>query len=630
MVSFRFQITHDLLGIGGLLFVTGLILAVHGTPILLTDYGPLSLSASRLFNAGITIIAAMFTDFIGARIRNGLMRSLESRLRDIGEILKANQCGNLDKNVALRKIDRQWRGVLGIDSVLEKPGNGLTFFIFLLCGLTTAAIVTALAPSMTERVVPYQAILPDTELGVYSNQSNRSCFGILPDDAVTRGTYSWNFPNGTAFFSTVDGGCPPASVMTLSNGINTEDPDDYAYSVSGIGIERTAIGVPTTIFKSSALATFSRNYGLSLMSTRQCVPVMVSNPVRCEKGGEVEMLDEHHLSVRPGTTVGGVSIDDIKFNNTGRFPIRNLSVDSVMVTHLYAATFMNGKLWPADDDAYPAGGIGPGLVFFGARNDPLGHTPFASPLAGTINDPNTTVGTGGNETYAVTCVIDARNSFDYRIVSLDLRAIDRQGSTLARYVSGGEHCTPATPTISNKMFAVAVTASHDIIEENWGSSGYFTTIATLAGFNRGPPYAFPDSHNALEDVLGLIAALGVSQIPVVGPGASADSKNGSAVAIVQAKRLGTDKQEVLALLTPLLGSIFILASLFFLSFREDWKPGGEEFRNKSLSQRPQRYAAESICQLVSLRMRNGALFEEIPSRPKAGPAVINTEEIQEP
>ncbi len=91
-------------------------------------------------------------------------------------------------------------------------------------------------------------------------------------------------------------------------------------------------------------------------------------------------------------------------------------------------------------------------------------------------------------------------------------------------------------------------------------------------------------------MLGLIAALGVSQIPVVGSGASHRLGGASAEAIVQATRLGTDKQEVLVLLVPLLSSLVILVSLFVLSFREDWKPGGEEFRDKLRSERPERYA----------------------------------------
>ncbi len=137
-----------------------------------------------------------------------------------------------------------------------------------------------------------------------------------------------------------------------------------------------------------------------------------------------------------------------------------------MISHLFTANVVDGKLRSTDNDTNPTGTIGPGIFLFAARNDPLGNTPFAYRLAGAMNDPNITAGKGGNETYAVTCVIDARNSFDYRTVSLDLHALDRQKgpSTLARYISGGERCTPVTPTISNKLFAVAFTAQHYFAE----------------------------------------------------------------------------------------------------------------------------------------------------------------------
>ncbi len=165
-------------------------------------------------------------------------------------------------------------------------------------------------------------------------------------------------------------------------------------------------------------------------------------------------------------------------------------------------------------------------------------------------------------------------------------------------------------------------ASTDFANENTGLDGYFETTASLAGFRRGPPYAFPDSQNALEDILGLIAALGVSKIPLAGPGVPADWENGNAVAVVQVTRLGTDRREALVLLIPLLGSLIILVCLFVFSFREDWKPGGgEKCRDRSGLPQPRRYAAESLSQLVSLRPRNCPSFEG----PKSKPAVITIE-----
>ncbi len=124
MWTFRFQIVHDLVGIAGLLLVVLLLVLVHYIPILLTDYGPLSLSASRLFNAGITIVATLFTSLVSSRIQHSLMRSLEGRLRGLGEISgETDNHEGLERHVAMRRLDRQWRGVLGIDNRFREAGK---------------------------------------------------------------------------------------------------------------------------------------------------------------------------------------------------------------------------------------------------------------------------------------------------------------------------------------------------------------------------------------------------------------------------------------------------------------------------------------------------------------------------
>ncbi len=328
MGSFRFQITHDLIGIVVLLLVTSLVLVVHHTSILLTDFGPLSLSTSRLFNAGITVTATLFASLVSARIRHGLMRSLEARLRRMGTATDAEDRYDPGRELELKRLDRQWRGVLGIDTIPEKLGNISTFIIFLLCGLTTAAVVTALAPSLTNKAVPYHPVVPGYRPRGYFQRIHQVLFRHFALRRLYSIVLFLEVPQSVRLlFHSRRRAAPPALTLTLSNGINKDDPDDYAYSVSGVGIERTAIAAPATIYKSQELATLSRNYGFSLMSTTQCVPVLVSNPVRCEKGGVVEMIGEHFLSARVGTAVRGLPIQDTTFNVTGRFPIRDLSRD---------------------------------------------------------------------------------------------------------------------------------------------------------------------------------------------------------------------------------------------------------------------------------------------------------------
>jgi hypothetical protein len=79
--------------------------------------------------------------------------------------------------------------------------------------------------------------------------------------------------------------------------------------------------------------------------------------------------------------------------------------------------------------------------------------------------------------------------------------------------------------------------------QNEGLDGLFDLIGQLAGF-RGPPYAFNNFVNALEDVLGLTAAIASSrlnstlQLPV----------NGSAY--ITAARVGSGSDFALAFVLP--------------------------------------------------------------------------------
>ncbi|KAI0023213.1 hypothetical protein F4780DRAFT_730388, partial [Xylariomycetidae sp. FL0641] len=235
--------------------------------------------------------------------------------------------------------------------------------------------------------------------------------------------------------------------------------------------------------------------------------------------------------------------------------------------------------------------------------DPSGLVPFASYLAGTINDFDKDAGLAGGSSYAVTCIVAPRHVFAYRTVTLNLRALgDKRDSNLAQYLTGDESCTPIEPTISNKLFATAGIASHFLARENMGLDGYFSTIASIAGFDRQPPYAFPDSSNSLEDTLGLVSALAVSVIPLEGEGASAaamDGHGGNSSATFEVTRLGYGNGVALWLLVPPLCSLLIFSSLAVMSSLGSWAPGGEAFIGTQVK-RPGLYAAESVYRMVQL------------------------------
>ena len=161
------------------------------------------------------------------------------------------------------------------------------------------------------------------------------------------------------------------------------------------------------------------------------------------------------------------------------------------------------------------------------------------------------------------------------------------------------------------MFIAASIANYFLITEHAGVDGLISTLIGIAGRNREPPYAFNNSKNGVEDALGIIAALGVSRLKnsEVGSGVPADGlpdQGGNATACVQIARLGSGSRESLALVIPPIVSLLILAYLFGMSFREDWKVGGGV--NKEAKRCPglDKYAAESLVELMRLGQDRGA------------------------
>lgn len=87
--------------------------------------------------------------------------------------------------------------------------------------------------------------------------------------------------------------------MALAASINVINSDDHVYVDSGVAVERTAMGAPVTLYEGAALQDSSEHYGHALVRTTQCVPVMTSNPVRCQTGGETRIVSKSDYSKHP-------------------------------------------------------------------------------------------------------------------------------------------------------------------------------------------------------------------------------------------------------------------------------------------------------------------------------------------
>ena len=205
------------------------------------------------------------------------------------------------------------------------------------------------------------------------------------------------------------------------------------------------------------------------------------------------------------------------------------------------------------------GNVGQGTIVMGA----FWH--YAEYIALSMGDsdwePNET-----DSTYTVTCSLDTTTVFDYRTVTFSQQSssiITESG--YAKSLVGGEPCTPDTPTIGLVQFATSAAANWAPLKEGQMLDGLSDSILQVSVRNvtallgREPPWAFNNSANALEDVLGLTAALVVSRI-------NSTTVAVDASAVVTARRIGTGSLYALAFSLPSAIAAVVLLSLLRFAF----------------------------------------------------------------
>lgn len=516
---------------------------------------------------------------------------------------------------SISALDRKWRAVVGLSKVHEQLYHYRIFLAYGLCAALTTAITTALTPTTVNRTENYALRIPSANYGTFINETSHSCAGTAVTNATKHNLSAsseflqWALPNGSWFYSTWEGSwCPQTQAIALASGINSRNPAEYAYVDSGVAVNSTAIGAPATIYTGQEFQNVSSEYGIFLQQTTQCVPVMTSNPVRCETGGKVEVvITSGNITTPDTTTVNGVALyleslfDPNNNYTTQPFTSRDPRKDAVMAKRMFA-TGSPGEV----------GGI---AMVFGALTDAQGEVTWAADLARAINDPDPNAGTAPHANYSVTCTMDTRNAYDYRWVTLQQRSTkETLASGYPFYLSGGDECTPLNPTISNILFATAATANWNLVMENFGLDGYFSTIHRAAGQNRAGPYAFPNSRNAMEDVLGLVSAMVTANLGIADGTVVADAVGtaGEGQVVIQATRLGNGSLYVLLLLVPPAYCAVALGLLLWKSYKNHWIPGGTAYRGLSRKQRPKFYAGESVGELLSIRRYNGFSAQDVP------------------
>jgi hypothetical protein len=153
-----------------------------------------------------------------------------------------------------------------------------------------------------------------------------------------------------------------------------------------------------------------------------------------------------------------------------------------------------------------------------------GYGGYAVELAYSIGDRTIKNDTQDNNfSYAVTCEVDTRNVIHYRAIKLSMQGRNGINGSFARALTSVGPClSPPSPSVISEVYkGVAAMASWQVLYQGWGYDGYFEAISETAlgsgglgtaGVPRDPPFAFPGSKSALEDVLGLNAALVLSRL----------------------------------------------------------------------------------------------------------------------
>jgi hypothetical protein len=571
----------------------------------LTSYGPLSNVISILYTYGKTLAITLCASEVTRALRALFIQSIEDSLRclDDNDVItdESNSDDTSIANQSISECNSRWRTIMNLDGDLPYTTKNyrtwlsrwwsiqgdvaLTYFLL---GTIVSAITASFAPSTAGRTYPYSAQIPDGGFGDYISDINHPCAGVVPSTSVIPSGNSlyWPLSNGSFWFGTYNTGwCPQPQAVSSASGINWKHPNDYSYLDKGVAVHKSAIGAPSTIYNGTDLVNAANKYKNYLLSTKQCVPVMVSNPVQCRPGGSTVITSDSTLRVTD-------DLDACPADVT--FCHRSTSKDALMGTQLCA---MPSKKAQEPDS------IGVAVMTIGAISDSI-HYPsnnWASDLARLVDYdfPQSSY----LHNYTVTCTVDARQSFDYRWVTLMQKASNNLSSVpTSFYLSGGDPCTPKHPTIGNHLFVNAATANWQMLQQGFGLDGYIATLAGITKQKRKGPYAFNNSKNALEDTLGLISAVVVANLGINGGNVSAEAEgpNGNTTMIIEATRLGSDSWWTLFFIIPPLGCAVSLLWLIAQSEKHEWAPGGKGFRGRPYAERPGYYAGESIIELISI------------------------------
>ncbi|EWC43939.1 hypothetical protein DRE_01291 [Drechslerella stenobrocha 248] len=475
-----------------------LILVFNFLDITLCLPGILPNYSRALYVCGTTVLVTASTAFVMRQIC--LQWIYYTDMKEVRTADEAQTAGS-------RRIDV----LLGVGSYNHYFRYWGTTVSLLLVSLRTATIVTALTPSIVLKTFKTTSHLTPDAL---------NCTTLSNDPEA--GLINWRLENGT-FITLQDSSCLASPAFSILNAISTSDvgTDGYAYTIAGAGVTRSSIGVPYDAYnglkgldKVFWGADMTSHGGISLQESTQCLPVFVNNPARCRRRGNV-VPGHNNLTV-------------------------HLGPDCIVSTPIFGVNLQTDG---ASASGFCTEGRGVGKITYviGSVNSHAHQLALAVPDAFAVD-------TADPKSYSVACDIDISSGVEFRETtvsrnyeppSLELRdglGIDPAAEFIVSSTYTARSICDQSPSanlwnsdkkqsdiLTAGALAIGAGVALPLFEQNRYNDGWWDALSgAVIGRNSGS-FAFQSSRNALEDVLGAVAAIGVGQY--VGSAQRAQSGN---------------------------------------------------------------------------------------------------------
>ena len=495
--------------------------------------GRLSTTDHALYVTGTTIIASAISALGTSQIRVYWLARILPKFKRVDR-------SGVKNNLA------RGRTVLGLGTWQQQIHHRLVALTMIVAGLTTAAIVAAISPTVALVDQPLTAGLTYDDFS-FDFYVSPNYYGDWFNWALSNGSYlNLNTSMKKFHYST-------SAVRMVPQYIDAPSPLGFPYAVQEFVVDPLAIGVPLAVYGGGfpvslgPWAPGSEGFPL-LQYLVGCFPVLISNPVKCTRTGNLT-ASAHEI---------------ITESNLCRItsPIYTVDPTSQPASSLGACTHDQP--------------IGKATLVIGSLYQ---HADF---LAEVMND-KTFASSSTNTSYVVSCEVDIAPSIGFRMANFS-RITDETadgggfGEDGATFVVRGsdQACTPMSKAgplqisdiITDSMLATGAAASWQILFEGayrdgWWNRLWYAAMQRNDTIHNDNSYHldFNDSRNSLEDVLGI--ASGIALGSFWGAMDGTPYYDYDVTASIQGIRIGPGKTWALVYIVP---PFYVIVLLLHLAF----------------------------------------------------------------